>query len=382
MEKIVNLENETLEKEISGNEIQQDPATEPVPAEAENEAAEEVSAVSAEADGEAAEEAPAAPAEAESEAAEEAPAATSETENEAVEEVSAASAEAENEAAEEVSAASAEADGDVAEEVSAALAERYRIFLTTHKGLVRDDNEDNFTINTASRKLAFKNINYVSEAEAPLLAAVFDGMGGESKGDYASYISAKTAKRLYTSLKEGDGAPVAEQIAQYVQNANDQIRDFLEENNCRSGGSTVCAVIIRDGVVYPFSLGDSRIYLLDPDGMVQLSKDQTLAMKKYEANIYTLEEAENSVDSHKLTAFLGVDYYREGLAPQLYDTFAWQPQDRILLCSDGLYGELTNDVIQSIIREYPDNPTLELVRAALKNGGRDNVTCVLIERVE
>ena len=353
MEKIVNLENETLEKEISGNEIQEDPATEPAPAEAESEAAEEVSAVSAEAESEAAEEAPAASAKADSEAAEEAPA---------------ASAEAENEAAEEAPAATP--------------AERYRIFLTTHKGLVRDDNEDNFTINTASRKLAFKNINYVSEAEAPLLAAVFDGMGGESKGDYASYISAKTAKLLYTAIKKEDGAPVAEQIAQYVQNANDQIRDFLEENNCRSGGSTVCAVIIRDGVVYPFSLGDSRIYLLDPDGMVQLSKDQTLAMKKYEANIYTLEEAENSVDSHKLTAFLGVDYYREGLAPQLYDTFAWQPQDRILLCSDGLYGELTNDVIQSIIREYPDNPTLELVRAALKNGGRDNVTCVLIERVE
>ena len=291
----------------------------------------------------------------------------------------------ENPAEEPVQAepAPAEAENEAAEEAPAAApTERYRVFLTTHKGLVRDDNEDNFTINTASRKLEFKNVSYASEVEAPLLAAVFDGMGGESKGDYASYISAKTAKRLYTSLKEGDGAPVAEQIAQYVQNANDQIRDFLEENNCRSGGSTVCAVIIRDGVVYPFSLGDSRIYLLDPDGMVQLSKDQTLAMKKYEANIYTLEEAENSVDSHKLTAFLGVDYYREGLAPQLYDTFAWQPQDRILLCSDGLYGELTNDVIQSIIREYPDNPTLELVRAALKNGGRDNVTCVLIERVE
>ncbi len=248
----------------------------------------------------------------------------------------------ENPAEEPVQAepAQTEPDNEAAEEVSAAPTERYRVFLTTHKGLVRDDNEDNFTINTASRKLEFKNVSYASEVEAPLLAAVFDGMGGESKGDYASYISAKTAKRLYTSLKEGDGAPVAEQIAQYVQNANDQIRDFLEENNCRSGGSTVCAVIIRDGVVYPFSLGDSRIYLLDPDGMVQLSKDQTLAMKKYEANIYTLEEAENSVDSHKLTAFLGVDYYREGLAPQLYDTFAWQPQDRILLCSDGLYGIL------------------------------------------
>ena len=274
------------------------------------------------------------------------------------------------------------APAEAAEEAPAAPSGLYRVFLTTHKGLVRDDNEDNFTINNISRKLEFKNVSYSTELEAPLLAAVFDGMGGESKGEYASYISAKTAKALFASLKNGGEAPIAEQIAHYVQTANDEIRNFLEENNCRSGGSTVCAVIIKDGVVYPFSLGDSRIYLLNPGGMTQLSKDQTLAMKKYEANIYTLEEAENSVDSHKLTAFLGADYYREGLAPQLYDTFAWQTGDRILLCSDGLYGELTNDVIQSIIREYPDNPTLELVRAALKNGGRDNVTCVLIERVE
>ena len=271
---------------------------------------------------------------------------------------------------------------EAAGELSAAPAERYRVFLTTHKGLVRDDNEDNFTINNASRKLEFKNVSYSTESEAPLLAAVFDGMGGESKGEYASFISAKAAKALYASLQNGSEVLISEQIAQYVQTANDDIRRFLEENHCRSGGSTVCAVIIEDGVVYPFSLGDSRIYLLNHDGMVQISRDQTLAMKKYEANIYTLEEAENSVDSHKLTAFLGADYYREGLTPQLYDVFAWQTGDRILLCSDGLYGELSNAVIQSIIREYPDNPTLELVRAALKNGGRDNVTCVLIERVE
>ena len=106
----------------------------------------------------------------------------------------------ENPAEEPVQAepAQTEPDNEAAEEVSAAPTERYRVFLTTHKGLVRDDNEDNFTINTASRKLEFKNVSYASEVEAPLLAAVFDGMGGESKGDYASYISAKTAKRLYS----------------------------------------------------------------------------------------------------------------------------------------------------------------------------------------
>ena len=210
MEKIVNLENETLEKEISGNEIQEDPATEPAPAEAESEAAEEAPVVPAEADDQAAEEVSAVSAEADGEAAEEAPADPVEADGEAAEEAPAAPAEADGEAAEEAPAAPAEAENEAAEEAPAAApAERYRIFLTTHKGLVRDDNEDNFTINTASRKLAFKNINYVSEAEAPLLAAVFDGMGGESKGDYASYISAKTAKLLYTSLKKEDGAPVA-----------------------------------------------------------------------------------------------------------------------------------------------------------------------------
>ena len=53
-----------------------------------------------------------------------------------------------------------------------------------------------------------------------------------------------------------------------------------------------------------------------------------------------------------------------------------------MLCSDGLYDELSKDKIQEIIIKNPENPTLELVRAALNNGGNDNVTCALIERVQ
>ena len=78
--------------------------------------------------------------------------------------------------------------------------ERYRVYLTTHKGLVRDNNEDNFTINNVSKKLEYKNVSFVSEHDAPVLAAVFDGMGGESKGEYASYISARIAKGLYNAI--------------------------------------------------------------------------------------------------------------------------------------------------------------------------------------
>ena len=172
-----------------------------------------------------------------------------------------------------------------------------------------------------------------------------------------------------------------ELVNSYVQSANNEIRNFLEQNRCRTGGSTVVAAVIKNQMIFPFSLGDSRIYLLRDGVLSQVSKDQTLAMKKYEANIYTLEEAEKSLDSHKLTSFLGVDYYRQGLTPQLYEPVEMQPTDKLLLCSDGLYDELSLIEIQNIINNNPENPTLQLVRAALNSGGNDNVTCVLIERV-
>ena len=261
--------------------------------------------------------------------------------------------------------------------------ERYRVYLVSHKGLVRDNNEDNFTINNISKKLEYKNVKFVSEHDAPMLAAVFDGMGGEAKGEYASFISAKTAKQLYADITQTPDPEtrLEEFVGKFVQKANDDIRTFLEENKCRTGGSTVVALVFINGIVYPFSLGDSRIYLLRNGVLTQISKDQTLAMKKYEANIYTLEEAERSLDSHKLTSFLGVDYYRQGLSPQLFEPIVLQDTDKLLLCSDGLYDELGLQDIQNVMLQSPDQPAFKLVQEALNHGGNDNVTCAIIGRV-
>ena len=258
--------------------------------------------------------------------------------------------------------------------------ERYRVYITTHTGSVRENNEDNFTINNASKKLLHKSANFSDEYDAPLLAAVFDGMGGESKGEHASYISAKVAKGLYYKIKQDPDADIESVICEFVQRANDEIRDFLEQNRCTTGGITVVGTVFKNEIVYPFSIGDSMIYLYRDLQLSQISKDQTLAMKKYEANIYTLEEAEKSIDSHKLTSFLGVDTFRQGLRPQLYEPIVMQKSDKLLLCSDGLYDELTPVQIRDVIRNNPDNPTLELVKAAVSHGGKDNVTCVLVER--
>lgn len=265
-------------------------------------------------------------------------------------------------------------------EQQALRAERYRVYVTTHRGMARLNNEDNFTVNNISKRLESRNTDFSDVYDAPLLAAVFDGMGGESKGEYASYISSKAAKSLYFSMKATPDAPIDALAAAFVQRANDEIRAFLEDNNCSTGGSTMVAGIFKNEIIYPFSIGDSRIYLYRNEQLTQISKDQTLAMKKVEANIYTPEEAERSPDSHRLTAFLGVDYNRQGLAAQYYEPIVMQKSDKLLLCSDGLYDELSAGDIRDIIRNHPDNPTMALVKAALQSGGSDNVTCVLIER--
>ena len=77
---------------------------------------------------------------------------------------------------------------------------------------------------------------------------------------------------------------------------------------------------------------------------------------------------------------MGADYYRRGLKPQYYEPILMQKSDKLLLCSDGLYDELSLKEIQDVIRNNPDNPAFELVRAAISHGGGDNVTCAVIER--
>ena len=260
------------------------------------------------------------------------------------------------------------------------FAEHYRVYVTSHTGLLRGNNEDNFTVNSVSKKLEYKNVSFSAVYDAPLLAAVFDGMGGESLGEFASCISARMAKALYQALTGNAETPIDELIADYTQRANDAIRAFLVKTHCETGGSTVAALIIKNEIMYPFSLGDSRLYLMRSGRLQQLSKDHTLAMKKVEANIYTLEAAEKSLDSHKLTAFLGADENGTGLFPETYEPVMLHKSDKLLLCSDGLYDEVPLKAIQEIIKNNPDNPTLELVRAAIKHGGSDNVTCVMVER--
>lgn len=256
---------------------------------------------------------------------------------------------------------------------------RYDVHLSTHPGKVRSGNEDNFAINTVYRRLEDPEKKLQGKRlREPLFCAVFDGMGGEANGELASKLCAEVAALVYYELVKNREVNIDELVSRFVEKSNHAIVDMLESTHSKRGGSTFVMTVFYNGVVYPYSLGDSRIYLYRDKHLHQLSNDQTLAMKKLRANIITEEEALTSPDRHKLTSFLGVDVDAEGLAPQIYQPFVLQPGDKLLLCSDGLYDMCSDRRMSKLMAKEPNEACLALVDAALQNGGEDNITCLLV----
>jgi PPM family protein phosphatase len=124
------------------------------------------------------------------------------------------------------------------------------------------------------------------------------------------------------------------------------------------------------------NVGDSRGYLLRDSSLHQVSRDHSLVQKMVERGRLTAEEARNHPHSNILLRTVGterdveIDIFRVELAPG----------DRLLMCSDGLWGEVEDRDIESILNTYTD-PRIaarELIRAAHHGGGKDNVTLVIV----
>ena len=256
---------------------------------------------------------------------------------------------------------------------------KYNIYLSTHSGKVRRNNEDNFCINDVVRGMDQEEVNLRGfDISGPIVCSVFDGMGGEANGEIASKICADEAVSLYVKrIKTGE--LFDEDIDAYVKTANDRIVEVIANNKAKRGGSTFAMVYIDEAKVNVYSLGDSRVYLYNGSGVSAITKDHTLAMKKYEANIYTKEEAENSPDSHKLTAFVGVDTDNQGIKAERYNSIDLRKGDKILICSDGLYDMCNEATIAKVLSKNSNTVSFDLVEAALGNGGVDNITCLVIE---
>lgn len=209
-------------------------------------------------------------------------------------------------------------------------------------------------------------------AQSPIFI-VADGMGGHQRGEVASAIAVREFAALSHFM-----VIEPQQVDACFDQAAATMRLALPSGG---GGTTVCgvAIVLQDGAAYwlVFNLGDSRAYHLTADGeLTQISVDHSVVQELIDAGELTESEARTHAERHVITRALETlsapepDYW---LIPITLG-------DQILLCSDGLTNELSDNELGDIWRAHP-NPQQaadNLVQAANNAGGRDNITVVVV----
>src|SRR5512133_2286304 len=207
-------------------------------------------------------------------------------------------------------------------------------------------------------------------ARAPMFA-VADGMGGAQAGEVASRIAAGAFERGQVS----DDPSAEGQLEEIAQKANRKIHKLAQEDSSRAGmGTTLTAALLRDDELALGHVGDSRAYVLRDGKLKRLTKDHSLVEELRRQGRLTEEQAEEHPQRSIITRALGPE-------PSVnVDTMTFPARDGdvFLLCSDGLTTMVSDDEIQQILTEARSLriAVKELVEAANRGGGRDNITAV------
>lgn len=259
-----------------------------------------------------------------------------------------------------------------------AIPQRYTISVSTHEGKTRPVNEDNFVVNgiIGLEEGQRRSLRGAGMGE-PLLCGVFDGTGGEVAGVAASRLAAEYATWLYNSYKESL-SDRERLVNRYIAECNEYIAEKLYSYGGRRGASTVALAIINNGRLYAYSMGDTRLYLYTGGKLDLITNDHTVAMDRYREGLYTRGQAQRSPDRHKLTAFLGMEPTSSARAEK-YEPINLQKGDTLLLCTDGLYGMMSDGEIADILSSDVADKTRDLIDYAVLRGGKDNITCAVIE---
>jgi len=205
--------------------------------------------------------------------------------------------------------------------------------------------------------------------------AVADGMGGHSAGDVAS-------KAVVTRLAELGGTPTttAESLNQALALAVDDMKAGEGVTDLGTGTTVtgVALAIVSDAAqLIAFNIGDSRVYQLTSGVLEQVTIDHSVVQELVDAGRITREEADVHPHGNVITRAVG---FHEPPVPD-YRILPLHEGLRILVCSDGLTKELTAYGIRHFLMSNPnaDDAVAALVTAALENGGRDNVTAIVLD---
>jgi serine/threonine protein phosphatase PrpC len=212
------------------------------------------------------------------------------------------------------------------------------------------------------------------------LYAVADGMGGHDKGEVASQVAVETlfveARRVLGGLPGRDVVSMRNALREAFQNANRAVVTKGEEQDSNMGTTLCAALVYQEKDAYIANVGDSRVYLFREGALRQVSRDHSLVAYLVQLGELSAEEARNHPSGNILVRSIGS-------VPEVeIDIFHVEVKrgDRILLCSDGLWGEVPDDDLLDKLRNLPDPQVAcqALVDLANNNGGRDNTTLVVV----
>ncbi|BDU69151.1 protein-serine/threonine phosphatase [Geothrix oryzae] len=255
----------------------------------------------------------------------------------------------------------------------------------THPGKVRRNNEDAYLLSALDGEEPIINgpAQPLKVGEPGLLVAVADGMGGAAAGEVASREGlAAVALHLFGHwgrLAPGKGREVdlLKALESAVERASDAVLRYSDDDRTARGmGSTLTAAVLWNGCVYVAQIGDSRAYLLRQGVLHQITEDQTLVNDLVAQGTLTREQARTHPQRNMITQALG--------SPQplrvALSRLVLRRGDRLLCCSDGLHGEVTDARIGEVLGQdaSPRQGLERLLDEAIAHGARDNVTGVVL----
>jgi serine/threonine protein phosphatase PrpC len=236
----------------------------------------------------------------------------------------------------------------------------------SHAGLVRDHNEDSLVIGQWTLCAAETETpqTLVFPIASPLVVAVADGLGGHPAGDVASSLVVRELARAGPTLDSEQG------LRDVLRGCNKALYDIAADQPMfLAMGTTVAGVLLAADQMFAFNVGDSRVYTHGPDGLRQVSVDDSPPL------------APGQEHTVLVTQTLGGGLSYADVEPHV-SALPQSPDVRWLICSDGLSDLVPNGTLSDLLEESEDSRAAsQLWKAAIDAGGHDNITLALVRVV-
>ena len=212
------------------------------------------------------------------------------------------------------------------------------------------------------------------------LFVVADGMGGHAAGEVASSMAVESLREALSKNEESDTLfPAPHRLERAIKTSNQKIYEAGKQSPALAGmGTTLVSVLLDQDTAYIGYVGDSRVYLLRQNEIVQLTTDHSLVNEYLKKGMMTPQEAERHPLKHVLSRALGT-----ALAVEV-DVLSvpLKSEDILLLCSDGLSNTVTQQIMLQTLKQTTGNlqeACQQLIVQANNRGGVDNITAIILQ---